>query len=200
MTSLDNPLPIDKETLYVLGSLTKAFTATTLMCLVAEGKVELEAPVQRYVPEFRLKDEQAAQTITVLRLLNHTSGLDWGLIVDTGEGDDALARYVANMLQLEHIAPPGTRASYSQAGYNLVGRIIKKVTGQTFEQAVASRVLEPLGLAHSLFARDDIMIRRFAVGHNPGDDGTLPVARMWRRWRGDNPGGGLAFSVADQRR
>jgi CubicO group peptidase (beta-lactamase class C family) len=134
----------------------------------------------------------------VLNLLNHTSGLDWGLIVDTGEGDDALARYVANMAELEQIVPPGTRASYSQAGYNLVGRIIEKVTGQTFEQAVASLVLEPLGLSHSFFARDDITTRRFAVGHNPGADGTLSVARMWRRWRGDNPGGGLASSVADQ--
>ncbi len=198
VTSVDNLLPIDQDTLFLLGSVTKTFTATTLMCLVAEGKVELHAPVRWYVPELRLKDEQAAQTITVLNLLNHTSGLDWGLIVDTGEGDDALARYVANMLQLEQIAPPGTRASYSQAGYNLIGRIIEKVTGQTFEQAVASRVLEPLGLSHSLFARDDIMTRRFAVGHNPGDDGTLSVARMWRRWRGDNPGGGLASSVADQ--
>jgi CubicO group peptidase (beta-lactamase class C family) len=102
------------------------------------------------------------------------------------------------MAELEQIAPPSTRASYSQAGYNLIGRIIEKVTGQTFEQAVTSLVLEPLGLSHSFFARDDIMTRRFAVGHNPGDDGTLSVARMWRRWRGDNPGGGLASSVADQ--
>jgi CubicO group peptidase (beta-lactamase class C family) len=198
VTSLDNPLPVDKDTLYVLGSVTKTYTATTLMRLVAEGKVALDAPVHRYVPELRLKDEQATKTITVLHLLNHTSGLDWGLIVDTGEGDDALARYVAKMAELEQIAPPGTRASYSQAGYNLVGRIIEKVTGQTFEQAVASLVFEPLGLSHSFFARDDIMTRRFAVGHNPGDDGTLSVARMWRRWRGDNPGGGLASSVADQ--
>src|SRR6266487_5309052 len=156
------------------------------MRLVAEGKVELDAPVHRYVPELRLKDEQAANTITVLNLLNHTSGLDWGLIVDTGEGDDALARYVANMAELEQIVPPGTRTSYSQAGYNLVGRIIEKVTGQTFEQAVASLVFEPLGLSHSFFARDDIMIRRFVAGHNPGKDGTLSIARPWRHARGEN--------------
>ncbi len=198
VTSIDNPLPIDQDTLFLLASVTKTFTATTLMRLVAEGKVELNAPVRRYIPELRLKDMQAADKVTVLNLLNHTSGLDWGVIADTGEGDDALARYVAKMAELEQIAPPSTRASYSQAGYNLIGRIIEKVTDQTFEQAVASLVLEPLGLSHSFFARDDIMTRRFVVGHNPGDDGTLSVARMWRRWRGDNPGGGLASSVADQ--
>src|SRR5579871_3217472 len=92
VTSVDNPLPIDQDTLFVVASITKPFTATTLMRLVAEGKVELAAPVRRYVPEFRLKDEQAADQITVLHLLNHTAGLDWRVSASTGEGDDALRR------------------------------------------------------------------------------------------------------------
>src|SRR6476646_10401386 len=54
VTSLDNPLPVDEDTLYVLGSVTKTYTATALMCLVAEGRVELNAPVRRYVPELQL--------------------------------------------------------------------------------------------------------------------------------------------------
>jgi CubicO group peptidase (beta-lactamase class C family) len=61
-------------------------------------------------------------------------------------------------------------------------------------------VLEPLGLSHSFYARDDVMTRRFSVGHNPDDDGHPAVARLWRRWRGDNPGGGLVSSAADQLR
>ncbi|HLV98257.1 MAG TPA: serine hydrolase domain-containing protein [Ktedonobacterales bacterium] len=197
VTSVDNPLPIDQDTLFVVASITKPFTATTLMRLVAEGKVELAAPVRRYVPEFRLKDEQAADQITVLHLLNHTAGLDWRVSASTGEGDDALARVVAKMAEMELIALPGTRPSYSQAGYDLLGRIIEHVTGQTFEQAVTSLVFEPLLLSHSFFERDDIMIRRFVVGHNGDQDGTLSIARPWRHARGENPGGGLATSVAD---
>jgi CubicO group peptidase (beta-lactamase class C family) len=200
VTSIDNPLPVDRDTLYVLGSVTKTVTATTLMRLVADGRVDLDAPVRRYVPDLVLKDEQTAAQITVLNLLNHTSGLDWGFTFDTGEGDDALAVYVAKMAELKLIAPPGTRASYSQAGYNLAGRIVEKVTGLTFEQAVASLLLEPLRLSHSFFARDDIMTRRFVVGHNRDEDGTLSIARLWRRWRGEDPGGGLASSAADQLR
>ncbi len=200
VTSVDNPLPVDQDTLYILGSVTKTYTATALMRLVAAGRVELDAPVRRYVPELRLADERAAAEIAVLNLLNHTAGLDTRMIVDTGDGDDALARYVAEMAELEQIAPVGARASYSQAGYNLAGRIVEKVTGLTYERAVASLVFEPLGLSNSFFARDDVMTRRFAVGHNRAEDGTLAIARLWRRSRGDNPGGGIASSVADQLR
>jgi CubicO group peptidase (beta-lactamase class C family) len=200
VTSVDNPLPVDADTLYLVGSITKTCTATALMRLVAEGRVELAAPVRKYVPELVLADERAAAEVTVMNLLNHASGLGWDVLVDTGEGDDALAGYVARMAELELMAAPGTRASYSQAGYSLAGRIIEKVTGLTYERAVASLVLEPLGLSHSLLAPGDVMTRRFAVGHNPGEDGTPAVARMWRGPRGRNPGGGIASSVSDQLR
>lgn len=200
VTSIDNPLPVDPDTLFVLGSVTKPCTATALMRLVAEGRVELDAPVRRYVPELVLPDERAAAEITVSHLLNHTAGLDWRMSVETDEGDDALAVYVARMAESELIAPPGTRASYSQLGYNLAGRIIEKVTGLTYERAVATLLFEPLGLSDSLFAPDDAMIRRFAVGHNLGDDGTLSVVRQWKDTRANNPGGGGVSSVADQLR
>ncbi|MET9380318.1 serine hydrolase domain-containing protein [Streptomyces sp. NPDC002928] len=197
ITSIENPLPVDENTLFQVASVTKTYTATALMRLVGEGKIDLDAPVRRYVPEFTLADEEAASAITVRRLLNHTAGLDWNVIIDTGEGDDALAAFVAKLAEHELIAPPGARASYSQAGFNLVGRILENVTGLTYEQAVASLVLEPLGLAQSFFGADDVMTRRFAVGHNLGEEGTLSVARPWKGTRANNPGGGLVTSVSD---
>ena len=63
VTSIENPLPVDQDTLFILGSVTKTFTATTLMRLVAEGKVKLDAPVRQYVPELKLADEQSAKKI-----------------------------------------------------------------------------------------------------------------------------------------
>jgi CubicO group peptidase (beta-lactamase class C family) len=135
-----------------------------------------------------------------LNLLNHTAGLDWNIIVDTGEGDDALAGFVTKMAELGQIAPPGARSSYSQAGFNLAGRIVEKVTGLTYEKAVASLVFEPLGLSQSFFAPNDVMTRRFAVGHNLGQDGTLSIARPWKGTRGNNPGGGIVSSAAEQLR
>ncbi len=177
-TGLGNPLPVDEKTLFSLGSVSKTFTATALMRLVAEGKVDLDAPVRRYVPELKLADERTAAQITVLNLLNHTAGLDWNLI-DDGEGDRSLAGLVAKLPQLPLIAPPGVRASYSQAGYNLAGRIIEKVTGLSFEQAMASLLLEPVGLADTVYGLSEVMVRKFAVGHNRGEDGEMHPARPW---------------------
>jgi len=197
VTSIENSLPVDRDTLFVLGSVTKSYTASALMVLVEQGKVALDAPVRRYVPEFALPDEQAAAEITVMQLLNHTSGLDWRLSANTGEGDDALAGQVACLAESNLIAPPGARPSYSQVGFNVLGRIIEKVTGLTYEDAVSTLLLEPLGLHSSVFAVNDVLVRRFAVGHNLSADETLAVVRQWKDTRGNNPGGGLAGSVTD---
>jgi CubicO group peptidase (beta-lactamase class C family) len=177
VTSADNPLPVDKDTLYLLGSVTKTYTATALMRLVAEGRVVLDAPVRRYVPELRLADERAGATITVLNLLNHTSGLDWGLIVDTGEGDDALAAYVAKPAGPEQISPPGARASYSQAGYNLAGWIIEKVTGLTFATGVtgSARGQDRACFPRALGARGTLRWPRFGCAEKLQDHRLEPV-------------------------
>lgn len=192
VTSTENPLPVNEDTLFLLGSVTKTYTATAIMRLVAQGRVSLDAPVRAYVPELRLADDRE---FTVRQLLNHTSGLDWGTLADTGEGDDGLRRHVEELATLKLIAPVGERPSYSQSGFNLAGRIIENVTGQTYEQAMTALLLEPLGLGDTHFDRDAVMTRRFAVGHDKGE--SLRVSRPWRHWRANNPGGGIAASVAD---
>lgn len=158
ITSVDNPRPVDETTLFHLASVTKTFTATALVRLAAEGKVELAAPVLHYVPELRLSDERAAAKITVWHLLNHTSGLDWN-VVEAGDEADSLAGFVARMAGLPMIGEPGERASYSQAAYNLAGLVVEKVTGLPFEKAVASLVLEPVGLTNTFFDLDDVVVR-----------------------------------------
>lgn len=200
VTSLVNPQPVDRDTLFPIASVTKTFTATALMRLVSQGKVELDAPVRRYVPELQLMDEDVAERITVLNLLNHTAGLDWNLI-DTGDGDQSLAAFVGKMATLPIIAAPGSRASYSQAGYNLAGRIVENVTGMPYEKAISELLLEPLELSNTVFDLDEVIIRKFAVGHNPDETGTQRPAVPWKAnqagERGNNPGGGAVSTVSD---
>ncbi|MGW5426813.1 serine hydrolase domain-containing protein [Streptomyces sp. NPDC004059] len=200
VTNVDHPLPIDEHTLFPIASVSKSFTATALMRLVEQGRIGLDAPVRRYVPELRLADEETAARITVLNLINHTAGLDWNL-VDADEGDGSLAAFVGQLDRLPLVAPPGARASYSQAGYNLLGRVVENVTGLPFEKALADLVLEPLGLSDTVFDLDDVVVRRFAVGHNRAEDGSLTLARPWKSrragLRGNNPGGGVVSSASD---
>jgi dipeptidyl aminopeptidase/acylaminoacyl peptidase/CubicO group peptidase (beta-lactamase class C family) len=199
VTSVENPLPVDATTLFQIGSTTKTFTATALMRLVEQGRVDLAAPVRRYVPELRLRDEDAAARVTVLQLLNHTAGWAGDHFADTGAGDDALARYVETMAELEQVSPLGAFASYNNASVCLAGRVIEKVTGQTYEAALGELVLEPLGLEDSLLAPADVMTRRFAAGHRTRDGRTM-VARPWPLRRSANAAGGLASTAADQLR
>lgn len=198
VTSVDNPLPVDQSTLFQFGSTGKTFTGTAVMRLVERGDVDLAAPVRTYVPELRLRDEDAAAKVTVLQLLNHTAGWEGDLFDDTGTGDDALARYVERMADLHQEFPPGSGVSYNNASLSLAGRLIEKVTGQVFEHALKELVLAPLGLEHTFFFPVDIMTRRFSVGHNMDDDGRITVARPWAIPRGSNPAGGMSASAADQ--
>lgn len=201
VTSVENPLPVDETTLFQIGSTGKTFTATAIMRLVEAGQVSLEAPVRRYVPELRLKDENAARDVTVLQLLNHTAGWNGDFFEDQGDGDDALKKYVRRMRRLDQVFPPGSAtASYNNAALALAGRVIEKVTKKTYERAMHDLVFEPVGLENCFFFPNDIMTRRFAVGHlNQEDDGEkkIVVQRPWRMFRAANPMGGLSTSLAD---
>ena len=198
VTSIDNPLPVDGSTLFQFGSTGKTFTSVAMLRLVEQGLVDLDAPVRTYVPELRLRDERAAETVTVLQLLNHTAGWSGDDFTDTGEGDDALARYVEHMAELAQVSPPGHIVSYNNTSLSLAGRVIEKVTGQSYERAVRELVLEPVGLKDTLFFPNDIMTRRFVAGHRREEDGTVKVLRPWAMARSGNAMGGLSATAPDQ--
>lgn len=198
VTSVENPLPVDARTLFQFGSTGKTFTATTIMRLVEQGKVDLDATVQTYVPEFRTKQPDVGERVTVLQLLNHTAGWDGDFFADTGTGDDALATYVARMVELDQISPLGESVSYNNASLALAGRVVEKVTGTTFEQAVKDLVLTPLGLTDTLVFPTEIMVRRFAVGHTRHEDGSVTIDTPWALPRAVTAAGGLSGTAADQ--
>lgn len=94
VTSVENPVAVDTDTLFQIGSITKTFTATAVMRLVERGNLNLDRPIRTYLPDFHLADEDAGATVTLRHLLAHSGGW-WDLIGDTGENDDALAQFVA---------------------------------------------------------------------------------------------------------
>jgi CubicO group peptidase (beta-lactamase class C family) len=198
VTSVENPLPVDEKTLLQFGSTGKTYTATAIMRLVEQGLVDLDAPVRTYVPELELKDSEAAEKVTVLQLLNHTAGWEGDLMEDMGNGDDSLAKYVTRMATIEQVTPLGSTVSYNNASLSLAGRLIEKVTGKTYEQAITELLLEPLGMTDTLFFPADVMLRRFSVGHTLGEDGTVTIAKPWPIPRSSTPAGGLSATAKDQ--
>ncbi|MFD2078465.1 CubicO group peptidase, beta-lactamase class C family [Actinopolymorpha cephalotaxi] len=208
VTSIEYGRPVDEATLFQIGSTAKTFTATAIMVLVDQGRIDLDQPVRRYLPELRLLDGDAAETLTVGQLLNHTAGWDGGDVwTDTGEGDDALERSVALLADLPQQFAPGTAASYNNAAFVLAGRVVEKVTGETFERALARLVLDPLGMRQTLTSLNEIMTRPYAAGHRAASttdsagsaDGVLSMSRPWSDPRGYLPAGArLASSLGDQ--
>ena len=198
VTSVENPLEVDASTLFQFGSTGKTYTATAMMRLVDQGRVDLDAPVRTYVPELRLKDADAAERVTVLQLFNHTAGWQGDSLKDTGDGDDCLEVFVRSMADLDQVTPLGATVSYNNASLSLAGHVIARVTGTTYEAAVRSLLLEPLGMSSTYFFPNEIMTRRFVCGHTQHDDGRVTVSRPWALPRSGAPAGGMSATVGDQ--
>ena len=198
VSSIENQLPITEDTLFQFGSTGKTFTSTAVLRLVEQGKVDLDEKVHKHVPELKLKDEGVAREVSVLQLLNHTAGWQGDLMESTGDGDDALEKYVAKMAEIEQVTPLGETVAYNNASLSLAGRIIEKITGKTFEQAIKELIFDPLGLSNMFFFPNEIMTRRFAVGHKQDPNtGEITIARPWALPRGGNPAGGISSNSQD---
>jgi len=197
VTSVENPLPVDEHTLFQFGSTGKTFTATALMRLVERGQVDLDERVKTYIPEFRLRDRAVENEVRVLQLLNHTAGWSGDILTNTGDGDDAFQKYIALLADAAQETPLGTAVSYNNASLVVAGRIIEVVTGMTYEQAMKTLIFEPLGLSHMFFFPNEIMTRRFAVGHVQKPDGSIVVSRPWAMPRSGSPAGGISSNSGD---
>ncbi len=193
ITNVDHPLPVTDDTLFQIGSISKTFTGTAMMRLVEQGKVELTAPLRRYLPEFRVKDADASARATIQDTLTHMGGWEGDFFADPSSGDDALQRQVEGMATLDQTAKPGEMWGYNNAGFYAAGRVIEVITGQPFEKALKASVLDPLGLETAYFFPADVMIRRFVVGHA----GAKPrVIGPWPVPRAANAAGGITTNVA----
>ncbi|WP_035855763.1 serine hydrolase domain-containing protein [Cryptosporangium arvum] len=188
------------DALFLPGSIGKLYTASLVLMLVDEGLVELDAPVRRYLTDFQVADKDARDTVTIRNLLSHTSGFDGDVFLDTGRGDDALRRYIDRIADLPQICPPGTLWSYSNSGYAILGRVVEVIIGVPFEEALRTRLFEPLGLRHTVAFPEDAILHPVAVGHvpDPDDPSSLTVSTTWGLFRSCGPmGASIVASAGD---
>lgn len=166
LASLSSLQPVTPQTLFQIGSLSKTYTATAVWRLIDEGALKLDARVRAYLPDFRVMDKAASERVAVANLLDHTAGWYGDEGFETGDGDGALARYVAaRMPQLPQLFPVGKFFSYNNAAFQLLGRLIEVATGTTYNAALRHLLLDPLGLDDTILAHDEVRSRPYADGH-----------------------------------
>ena len=190
--------PVDADTVFRIASMTKAFTALTILSLRDQERVRLDTPAADYVPELRAWKYPTTDTapIRVRDLLNHTAGF----VTDDPWGDRQTPMLEADFTRLLNDGVPftnvpGMRFEYSNLGYALLGRIITNVSKQPYDQTIARTLLQPLGMQASGFVAGDVAPSRRALGYRWEDN-------AWRLEPTLGPGvfgamGGLHVSAND---
>lgn len=143
----DNGLPITSDIPFFLGSTSKTFTALGVMRLVEQGKIRLDDPVKKYLPDFKIENKKYETQITIRHLLNHTSGLSGKDIRGTSMGLNNLEEEMELLKTCNPVNTPGTHYEYFNSNYRLLGLLIERVSGTSFQNFIYREVFNPLGMS-----------------------------------------------------
>jgi CubicO group peptidase (beta-lactamase class C family) len=179
----------DAQTPFFIGSLTKSITALAVMQLVEGGKLALDAPVQRYLPWFRVADPHASALITVRHLLHQTSGLPTSAgetpLANFDSDPGAAARQARALATCELNHAPGTVCAYCNMNYNLLGLVIEAASGTTYAEYVRRRIFLPLDMHHTYVDKTAAAQHGLALGHQlwfwwprPAPDLPVPLGSL----------------------
>lgn len=190
------PRAVDTRTAFAYGSVSKVFAATLVLQLVSDGDLELDEPVSDVLAEFREPADARLASITSRQLLSHTSGLVADHELDDSD-ERSLFRYATSVAQLPLLDRPGNSFSYSNTGYNILGRLVEAVTGLKWRDALQDFLLRPLGVDPYIDHSSERPARALAKGHavRPGQREARPVDQFLPpTW---TPAGGLSGSAQD---
>jgi CubicO group peptidase (beta-lactamase class C family) len=175
LANMEWNIPNTPETRFRLGSITKQFTATLILQLVEQGKIKLDGKLSDYLPDYR---KDVGEKVTIHQLLTHTSGIPSytglpGFIRDVSRNpytvDEFVKKFASNDLEFE----PGSKFSYNNSGYFLLGAIIEKITGRPYEQVIKEKIFEPLGMKNSGYDHAATILEKRASGYIKTRDGYL---------------------------
>ena len=199
--SIVTSVPVDGDTVFCASSVSKCFVAVAIMQLAERGRLEPDAPILRYLPDFYMDDKRFRQ-ITVRHLLCHMSGLpdmdedEYDVFLAAPEdGRDALRRYVDGLRHRRLASAPGERFMYSNIGYNVLGHVIACVSGIPFEEYMQEQVLLPSGMRGSTFYFPQVQKARLAFPHIQTP--ALAVRPSYPYHRADAPASFLHTTMPD---
>jgi CubicO group peptidase (beta-lactamase class C family) len=173
LANMEWNIPNAPDTKFRLGSITKQFTATLILQLVEQGKIDLNAPVTRYLPDYPAR---TGDRITIHHLLNHTSGIPGYTEVPGFEAKSREpyqpGKFIDTFSHLDLFFEPGTRFSYSNSGYFLLGVILEKITGEPYEKLLRERIYSPAGMNDSGYDSTRPLLSKRASGYDKNFDGS----------------------------
>ena len=197
MADLEHDIKNTPETIFEAGSVSKQFTAAAVLLLAREGKLSLDDPARKYLPE--IPDYGAP--LTIRHMLNHTSGLrDWGSVAGIGgwpRGSRAYTHaHVLDIVRRQRALnfPPGSRWSYSNTGYNLAAILVSRVSGMAFAEFTRQRIFEPMGMTHTSWRDDHTRIVKGRAISYLGSDNAFRTQMPFHNVHGN---GGLLTTVGD---
>jgi CubicO group peptidase (beta-lactamase class C family) len=195
VTNVEYPSPVTPASLFQVGSITKTFTSAAVMLLVEDGRLALEDPVARHLPELGPATGLDFEAITIERALSHQAGFDGDHLFVAREWDD-----LTTLAGARRLFPPGTGYSYNNAGFSIAGAIISAISGQTFESFVKERLLRPLGMTSASFTADEAITYPVTTPHWVNGDQAHVIRGAgwqpgWELGPVDRPAGGLIASV-----
>jgi len=167
LANMEWDIPNEADTKMRLGSITKQFTSMLIMQLVEDGKIDLQDKITTYLPDYR---KETGEQVTVHHLLTHTSGIPSYTSLpnffdeisrDPYPVDEFIKLYCSGDLEFE----PGTQFKYNNSGYFLLGAIIEKVSGQSYEEALQKQILEPVGLKNTGYDHHSTILKKRAAGY-----------------------------------
>lgn len=166
-SDLESKKPVTSNTLFEIGSNSKAFTALGVLLLEENNKIGLDEPVSKYIPWLKFKYMGKEVNVTLDNLIHQTSGIPYNTIgnVQALKGQDALEQTIRALANIELDYYPGERFSYSDLNYDVLGLVIQIVTGQSFELYMKDNVLNNLGLDNTYLFREEARLNELATGY-----------------------------------
>ncbi|WNC72028.1 serine hydrolase domain-containing protein [Thalassotalea psychrophila] len=166
----ENGRRVTGDTSFILGSTSKSFTAMAILQLFDKGLIELDKPVQNYIPWFRVGDKDKSSEITLRHLLNQTSGFS----TETGrkkftDGDtspEALEKGIRELKDVNLVTPVGSSFNYSNTNYDLLGLVVQTVSGMSYEKYIQKNIFDPLDMTHSYTDKESARNNGLATGYN----------------------------------
>ncbi len=173
LANMEWNIPNEADTKFRLGSITKQFTAMLILQLAEQGKLKLDGKLSDYLPDYR---KDTGERVTVHQLLNHTSGIPSytsqpGFFADVSRNPYSVADFVKKYASRDLEFEPGAKYSYNNSGYFLLGAIIEKVAGKTYEQVLKENILDPLGMKNTGYDHHNTIITKRASGYNKTPNG-----------------------------